>query len=138
MVEAQAAARVDRLDQTKDIVIYRYIVKESIEEVRLPHRSVQFTPALLTALEQNIQKSQRHKLLDAELSHSSMAAGFDPDEDGSVLVGLTKSNSCMADNFRDWESSSKNITTGKNLQKERTNVFQRDFGTVPQIVATLR
>jgi len=34
MVEAQAAARVDRLDQTKDIVIYRYIVKESIEEVK--------------------------------------------------------------------------------------------------------
>jgi len=33
MVEAQAAARVDRLDQEKDIVIYRYIVKDSIEEV---------------------------------------------------------------------------------------------------------
>ncbi len=36
MVEAQAAARVDRLDQTRDIVIHRYIVKESIEEVTLP------------------------------------------------------------------------------------------------------
>ena len=34
MVEAQAAARIDRLDQDKDIVIYHYIVKESIEEVR--------------------------------------------------------------------------------------------------------
>ena len=33
MVEAQAAARVDRLDQTKNILIYRYIVKDSIEEV---------------------------------------------------------------------------------------------------------
>ena len=33
MVEAQAAARVDRLDQDKDIVILRYIVKDSIEEV---------------------------------------------------------------------------------------------------------
>lgn len=36
MVEAQAAARVDRLDQTNDIVICRYIVKESIEEVTPP------------------------------------------------------------------------------------------------------
>lgn len=33
MVEAQAAARVDRLDQLKDVYIYRYIVKDSIEEV---------------------------------------------------------------------------------------------------------
>lgn len=33
MVEAQAAARVDRLDQKKSIHIYRYVVKESIEEV---------------------------------------------------------------------------------------------------------
>jgi hypothetical protein len=50
MVEAQAAARVDRLDQTKDIVIYRYIVKESIEEVPLLHPNVRFIPALLMAL----------------------------------------------------------------------------------------
>ena len=34
MVEAQAAARVDRLDQENDIVILRYIVEESIEKVR--------------------------------------------------------------------------------------------------------
>lgn len=33
MVEAQAAARVDRLDQDKNVVILRYIVKDSIEEV---------------------------------------------------------------------------------------------------------
>ena len=33
MVEAQAAARVDRLDQKRDVVILRYIVKDSIEEV---------------------------------------------------------------------------------------------------------
>ena len=33
MVEAQAAARVDRLDQDSDVVILRYIVKDSIEEV---------------------------------------------------------------------------------------------------------
>ena len=33
MVEAQAAARVDRLDQDHDVVILRYIVKDSIEEV---------------------------------------------------------------------------------------------------------
>ena len=33
MVEVQAAARVDRLDQDKGIVILRYIVKDSVEEV---------------------------------------------------------------------------------------------------------
>ena len=33
MVELQAAARVDRLDQEKDVVILRYIVESSIEKV---------------------------------------------------------------------------------------------------------
>ena len=33
MVEIQAAARVDRLDQENDVVILRYIVEESIEKV---------------------------------------------------------------------------------------------------------
>jgi len=33
MVEAQAAARIDQLDQDKDIIVYHYIVKQSIEEV---------------------------------------------------------------------------------------------------------
>ena len=33
MIEAQAAARVDRLDQRNNVVILRYIVKDSIEEV---------------------------------------------------------------------------------------------------------
>ena len=33
MVELQAAARVDRLDQEKDVVILRYVVEESIEKV---------------------------------------------------------------------------------------------------------
>ena len=35
MVEIQAAARVDRLDQEHDVVILRYIVEESIEKVGL-------------------------------------------------------------------------------------------------------
>jgi SNF2 family DNA or RNA helicase len=39
MVEAQAAARVDRLDQTKDIVIIRYVVEDSIEQVCSPGRA---------------------------------------------------------------------------------------------------
>ncbi|KUJ21499.1 uncharacterized protein LY89DRAFT_436506 [Mollisia scopiformis] len=58
MVEAQAAARVDRLDQLKDVYIYHYIVKDSIEE--------------------HIQNTQRGKLQDAELSMSRMATGEDP------------------------------------------------------------
>ena len=35
MVEIQAAARVDRLDQENDVVVLRYIVEESIEKVGL-------------------------------------------------------------------------------------------------------
>ena len=35
MVELQAAARVDRLDQENDVVILRYIVEDSIEKVGL-------------------------------------------------------------------------------------------------------
>ena len=37
MVEAQAAARVDRLGQTNEVVIIRYIVENSIEEVFFLH-----------------------------------------------------------------------------------------------------
>lgn len=33
MVEEQAAARVDRIGQTRPIVIYRYFVENSIETV---------------------------------------------------------------------------------------------------------
>lgn len=33
MVEEQAAARVDRIGQTRPIVIYRYFVNNSIETV---------------------------------------------------------------------------------------------------------
>ena len=35
MVELQAAARVDRLNQKNNVVIIRYIVEESIEKVSL-------------------------------------------------------------------------------------------------------
>ena len=34
MVEEQAAARVDRLDQDKNVVILRYVVKKSIEKIQ--------------------------------------------------------------------------------------------------------
>ena len=50
MVEEQAAARVHRLDQTEEVSIFRYIVKDSIEE--------------------NIQKMQRRKRWYASLSHA--------------------------------------------------------------------
>ena len=45
MLEAQAAARVDRLDQDKEIVILRYIVKDSIEEVNTSIDSVLSSPS---------------------------------------------------------------------------------------------
>ncbi|KAH8587441.1 SNF2 family N-terminal domain-containing protein [Bisporella sp. PMI_857] len=65
MVEAQAAARVDRLDQTKNVFIYRYIVKDSIEE--------------------NIQNAQRGKLMDIELSVSRMATGEDSNTNSNFM-----------------------------------------------------
>ena len=40
MVEIQAAARVDRLDQENDVVILRYIVEESIEKVGLSNINI--------------------------------------------------------------------------------------------------
>lgn len=62
MVEAQAAARVDRLDQDKDIIILRYIVKDSIEEVfsryyrgsALPRRLIFFLADQSTAKTQDM------------------------------------------------------------------------------------
>ena len=48
MVEEQAASRVHRLDQTEEVTIYRYIVKDTIEE--------------------QIQKMQRRKKWLASLS----------------------------------------------------------------------
>ncbi|KAF8857758.1 hypothetical protein BDZ45DRAFT_674506 [Acephala macrosclerotiorum] len=57
MVEAQAAARIDRLDQAKDIVIYHYIVKQSIEEL--------------------IVRRQRDKVVLAELSLSKVSSSND-------------------------------------------------------------
>ncbi|KAH7324014.1 SNF2 family N-terminal domain-containing protein [Rhexocercosporidium sp. MPI-PUGE-AT-0058] len=68
MVEAQAAARIDRLDQLKDIYIHRYIVKDSIEE--------------------QIQNTQRSKLQDAELSASRMATGEDPNIEADDSIKL--------------------------------------------------
>ena len=67
MVEAQAAARVDRLDQKKPIYIYRYVVKDSIEEVckwtlRIRNSGWQTL--------QRIQAMQRSKIQLAELSNS--------------------------------------------------------------------
>lgn len=63
MVEAQAAARVDRLDQDKDVVILRYIVKDSIEE--------------------SIKARQRRKLWLAKLSTSSSTAATEANTEDS-------------------------------------------------------
>ena len=76
MVEAQAAARVDRLDQTKDVVILRYLVKNSIEQVferRYGNQSLNLSDL------QNIAARQRHKLWLAKLSTTSDPA-FGPEE----------------------------------------------------------
>lgn len=86
MVEAQAAARVDRLDQMKDVYIYRYIVKKSIEEVCSRHSIPLWKRADVTG--QNIRNAQRMKLKDVELSVSSMATGEDSSTGSSFRVSL--------------------------------------------------
>ena len=76
MLEAQAAGRVDRLDQDKGIVILRYIVKDSIEEVfqyQLPVHSA------ANESSQIIKTRQRRKLLLARLSTSCATAESDID-----------------------------------------------------------
>ena len=55
MVEAQAAARVDLLDQDRPVHILRYIVKDSIEEL--------------------IKARQGRKLWLAKIANSSTSAG---------------------------------------------------------------
>lgn len=47
MVEAQAAARVDRLDQDKNVVILRYVVKDSIEKVHERQARLFIAPLIL-------------------------------------------------------------------------------------------
>jgi len=86
MVEAQAAARVDRLDQTKDVYIYRYVVKDSIEEVCSRHPIPLRKRANVAG--QSIRNAQRVKLKDVELSVSSMATGENSDPGSSFRVSL--------------------------------------------------
>lgn len=73
MVEAQAAARVDRLDQTKDIVIIRYVVEDSIEQVYSARKASHETILKLTYSVQRIRARQRNKILLAELSVAQMS-----------------------------------------------------------------
>ncbi|MCJ1348150.1 hypothetical protein MMC31_006381 [Peltigera leucophlebia] len=68
MVEAQAAARVDRLNQTKNIVIIRYIVERSIEE--------------------RIQTRQKRKILSAEFSARQMSTGSQNTDIPNELMDL--------------------------------------------------
>ena len=73
MVEAQAAARVDRLDQTKDVVIIRYIVKHSIEEVHAIEKIYIFEEFEANTVFQRIQARQKKKILYAKFSTSQMS-----------------------------------------------------------------
>ncbi|MCJ1230293.1 hypothetical protein MMC12_006965 [Toensbergia leucococca] len=72
MVEAQAAARVDRLDQKKDVVILRYIVKDSIEEM--------------------IKARQRNKILIADISVSQISKAEHANMTDEIRVGTSKSS----------------------------------------------
>jgi len=68
---------------------------------------------MLTVPEQNIQKSQRRKLQDVELSHSSMASSDDQVEEDSILVGLSKSSRFITNFSRGWQSCSENINVSE-------------------------
>lgn len=68
-VEAQAAARVDRLDQDQDVFVHRYIVKDSIEEVL--HSRAAIMDSRDTKLNKLIKARQRHKIQIANFSVSA-------------------------------------------------------------------
>ena|ERR1700733_14702994 len=73
MVEVQAAARVDRLDQTKDVKIYRYIVENSIEEVRENIRLFAIDQAYIQESTSEIDKGTRFGLPTFRSPKSSLA-----------------------------------------------------------------
>lgn len=81
MVEAQAAARVDRLGQTKDVMIIRYIVKHSIEEVHSKKEIYISGKFEADPVFQRIQARQKRKILYAKFSTSQMSM----DEMGDIL-----------------------------------------------------
>lgn len=75
MVEAQAASRIDRLDQTKDITIWRYIVRDSIEEVSSVYAVLlPCIEARLTHETQHVRSRQTGKLELAQLCAEGAAA----------------------------------------------------------------
>lgn len=84
MVEAQAAARVDRLGQTKDVMIIRYIVKHSIEEVHSTEEIYISGKLEANPVFQRIQARQKKKILYAKFSTSQMSM----DEMGDILDDL--------------------------------------------------
>ena len=62
MAEEQALDRVHRIGQTQPVVATRYIVSESVEEVRIPYTSLTNLPLLITSSEQYVVSLQKKKL----------------------------------------------------------------------------
>ena len=65
MMEEQAASRVHRLGQTREVTVNHYIVKDSVEEVS--SSSISFRIAN-SGPSQRIKRVQTHKIQIAELS----------------------------------------------------------------------
>ena len=69
MVEEQAAARVHRIGQTRPVTIYRYIVEDSVEEVKDTLAKLS-SILLITSTGQRIRNMQKRKIWYAELLNS--------------------------------------------------------------------
>lgn len=64
MIETQAIARVNRLGQTRNVRVVRYIMKGTVEEVGFISRIIIYTDVLLQL---ELQSQQLRKLRDAKV-----------------------------------------------------------------------
>lgn len=86
MVEEQAAARVDRIGQTKPVTIYRYLVENSIETVSDKPFHFGSVQTLKYGSQQMIRARQRKKLWIAKLSISQKHATAETEMSENLMV----------------------------------------------------
>ena len=75
MVEEQAASRVHRLDQTEEVTIYRYIVKDTIEEQIQKMQRRKKWLASLSQREKNVEGGNKALPVELEAMRDAMDLG---------------------------------------------------------------